>query len=132
LSDFLSVEKFEVFHLWCEQMRPEAKHKLVVVVHVAADYVLGFVINSRLNEFVLERPHLLPCHAELLCDEHPLFLTHDSFVDCQTPYTFPRVSLIETSRRGFLGQSAQMAVLEAVRFCVVLKPVHKKLILVSQ
>ncbi len=113
-------------------MRPEAKYKLVVVVHIATDYVLGFVINSSLNQFVLERPHLLPCHAELLCVEHPLFLTHDSFVDCQTPYTFPRANLTQTSQRGILGQSAQIAVLEAVRLCVVLKPVHKKLILSNQ
>ncbi len=129
MSEFINLLQFEVFHLWCEQMRPEAKYKLVVVVHVAPDYVLGFVINSSLNQFILERPYLLPCHAELLGVEHPLFLTHDSFVDCQTPYTFPRVNLLEASRRGVLCESAQVAVLEAVRLCVVLKPVHKKLIL---
>ena len=124
-----NAELFDVFHLWCEQMRPEAKHKFVVVVAVASDYVLGFVVNSRLNEFVQTREHLLPCHAPVSCGEHPSFLERDSFVDCQAPYTFPRTNLTTANYRAPLSVAARAAVLEAVRLCSTLKPVHKKLIL---
>ncbi len=124
-----NAELFDVFHWWCVSMRPEAKHKLVVVVAVAPEYMLGFVINSRLNEFVQTRAHLLPCHALVLCAEHPSFLEHDLFVDCQTPYTFPHTNLTTANYRDPLRSVGRAAVLEAVRLCSVLKPVHKKLIL---
>ena len=124
-----NADAFDVFHLWCEQMRPEAKNKLVVVVAITPDYVLGFVISSRLNEFVQARAHLLPCHAPVLCVEHPTLLMHDSFVDCQRPYTFLHPNLTQDSHRAPLSPTARTAVLEAVRLCSVLKPVHKKLIL---
>jgi hypothetical protein len=129
MTDFVSVQHFEVFHLWCEQMRPEAKHKFVVIVGIEPDYVFGFVINSRLNQFTLEQAHLLPCHALLLETEHSDLLTHDSFVNCQTPYTFPRSSLTEDTRRIVLSMNAQQAILEAVKLCSVLKPKHKNRIL---
>ena len=124
-----NAELFDVFHLWCEQMRPEAKHKYVVVVAIAPEYVLGFVINSRLKDYTKSTPQLLPCYAPVLCAEHPIFLTHDSFVDCQKPYTFLHPTLTQESHRSPLSAAARAAVLEAVRLCSALKPVHKKLIL---
>jgi hypothetical protein len=123
-----TIQRFEVYHFWVEQMRPAAKNKFVVVVHANAEYALGFVVNSRLNDFILGQPVLLPCHAPLECGTHG-FLDHDSFVDCQTPYTFPPTVFNRETWRGILSDDARAALLEAVRDCPVLKPVYRKLIL---
>ena len=123
-----SIQRFEVYHIWVEQMRPEAKNKFVVIAHASADFCLGFVINSRLNEFLLRNARLLPCHAPLEFATHG-FLDHDSFVDCQTPYTFPPIAFGRDEWRGILDVAARNAVLEAIRVCPVLKPVHRTLLL---
>ncbi len=123
------ILKFDVFYFWCEQMRPTPKNKFVVVMYSCTEYALGFVINSRITEYVSNRKDLLTCYAALDQLDHSNFLTHNSFVDCSSPYTFTLENFSESSKCGSLSESARINVLEAVRKCKILKPKHKNLIL---
>lgn len=121
------ISRWEVYHLWLEAMRPEAKYKFVVIAHVEDSYALGFVINSRVNDFYANKPELAPCHVAISQADHP-FLEHDSFVDCTEVFTVPSVNLSADAKRGGLSEASQAAVLRGVEVCPVLRTKHKKLI----
>ena len=129
---FVRVQHFDVFHLWCEQMKPQAKNKLVVIVGVEPEYVFGFVIDTKPTRHALEPEQaqtVLPCYAPILAIEHDGMLEYDSFVNCRTPYTFPRQMLTQDSKRVSLNLNARKSILHAVKQCRELKPKHRDRIL---
>jgi hypothetical protein len=122
------VSRWEVYYLWLEAMRPEAKYKFVVIAHVEDGWVLGLVVNSRVNAFYADKPILAPCHAPIDQASHG-FLDHDSFVDCTEVFVVPSAHLSADAKRGELSEALQAAVLRAVADCPKLKIKHRKLIL---
>ena len=96
----------------------------VVVQDVFAHY--SFLINSRINNFVRARPTLMPCEVLIPVTEHS-FLSYDSYVDCRDAFDFKAHELDDF--RGSLSNTAQQAVLNAVRSCPVISRRAKNLIL---
>jgi hypothetical protein len=118
------LELWQVFYLFCHCALPIPKNKYVVLV--CLEPTLGFLINSRINKFIAERPKLLACEVPLTTHQHP-FLSHDSFIDCREICPLPKEQLIQ-----FVGNLSTQSVLnltQAVSDCPVLAKRYKKLIL---
>lgn len=119
-------EKWQVYYLFCHHTKPYPKNKYVVVVYVDIGFCLGFLINSRINQFIQERDHLLPCEVLIEHSQH-LFLAYDSYVDCQEAFNFSIPELNDL--KGTITFDAQNRILTGVRNCPVLRKRHKNLIL---
>ena len=118
--------KWEVFHMpSCRHAKPAPKDKFIVIAY-GNPSPHGFFINSRINNFIRNRPDLLSCEAEILASQHP-FLRYDSYVDCREIFSFYEIEL--TNTRGILSPDAQQVVIEAVNYCPVLEQIHKTRIL---
>lgn len=121
------ASQWEVFHLIaCRHAKPQPKNKFLLVAYTSPS-PHGFFINSSINRFIRNRPHLLPCEAEIFAHEHH-FLNHDSFVDCRDIFDLRLQEL--TSSRGHLSPRGTHAVIAAVRACPVLERFHKQRILI--
>lgn len=120
-----NVLKWEIYHLYCTQTTPD-KYKFIVVVCVAPTFCLGLPINSRINRFIEDRPHLLPCEASITAAEHS-FLKYDSFVDCRDAFSFSAPDF--TDLKGVVSIRARQEIIESVRVCPVLRNRYKRLIL---
>lgn len=123
LTDILLWHIYHSPH--CHHTDP-IKPKFVVTVGFEANYVLGFLINSRSRPYITNNPHLAACETEILEVQHRL-LTRDSYVDCGNPYPF-RAWDFDRSK-CLLSAEAKADVLIAVRACPVLKIKHKRMIL---
>ncbi|EME8859694.1 hypothetical protein WAA39_002332 [Enterobacter mori] len=77
-SQARGISPGDVLYLWCDFTDP-AKLKFLVVV--CCNPLLVLVVNSKIHQFILDRPHLLECQVDLPLDDHD-FLKHDSHVDC--------------------------------------------------
>jgi len=116
------ISKWEVFYVpSCRHTKPTPKPKFVVIVYVNLS-PHGFLINSIINNFILNRSYLLPCEAQILASQHS-FLNYDSYVDCREIFMFDESELIDT--RGILSSDAKEAVINAVNACPVLENIHK-------
>lgn len=102
------------------------KDKYVVVVYKEQDCAYGFFINSRISNFIQQRPHLHDCIAQIAQKEHQ-FLRYDSYVDCRQIFAYPEWRF--TTTLGPVGQHAKQAILLALRDCSVLPNKYKKKIL---
>jgi hypothetical protein len=122
------LERWQVYYVFCQQAKPNPKHKFVVVAHVNKTWCYAFFINSVINPFIANNPKLMPCEVALAASSHT-FLQHDSFIDCRDVYTFPLTNM--TDFRGQLDVSIIPNVLTAVSACPVLKRGQKKVILGS-
>ncbi len=84
------ARKAKLWHVYfaprCNHVRPYPKDKFVVVVHIDKN-AMGFLINSKISDWLRKRPDLLTCEASILVEQHP-FLDHDSYVDCRDIYEF--------------------------------------------
>jgi len=125
----MTAARWDVYHLYCHQVQPEPKNKLVVVAHLDAHWFYGLLINSKINNFYQKRPKLLPCMVEVFQEQHDVFLNHDSYVDCTGVYTFSSSELTDDNRRGKLHDDAIEAVIQGIKNCRLIKQVHKNLLL---
>ena len=119
------IQKLQVFHLFCHYALPNPKPKYVVIVCVEP-FLLGFMINSKINAYVATRPKLLACYSLLKVNQHA-FLQHDSYVDCSTPCPFSASELVNP--QGFISEDAKPDILKAVKACTELDKRYKKMIL---
>lgn len=75
-----------VIYFTCPFTTPE-KDKFLVVASCEPDFLV-LVINSQVNNFILNNPELLACQVDVPQADHA-FLNHDSIVDCvQTHLAF--------------------------------------------
>ena len=115
--------RWEVFYVaYCRHTKPKPKPKLVAIAYVNPS-PHGFLINSRINNYIRNNPNLLPCEALILASQHSSFLKNDSYVDCRDIFTFDTTELTES--RGLLSLDAQQAIIHAVNACPVLARIHK-------
>ncbi len=120
------VEAWDVYYLFTTYTTPP-KDKYVVVVCVEPE-ILGFFINSEINEFVRKRPKLMPCMVELDSAHNP-FLRYDSYLDCQLARSFVEPQLHDY--RGSVAEESRLGVVEAVQACPVLRQFDKVRILAA-
>lgn len=112
----------------CNHAKPLPKDKYVVIVSIDKN-PMGFLINSKISNWLQQRPELLVCEVVIHSDEH-LPLKHDSFVDCQSIYEFFDWEL--TRREGEVSLSAKKAILKAIRDCITIERKYKNRILNSE
>jgi hypothetical protein len=95
----------------CRYAKPHPKDKLVVIVHIDNDLALGCFINTTRHPYLIENnlQHLAP---EILCEEHPTTLGHDSFVVCQELLKFKIEELVAV--REPVSIRAQKSILWAI------------------
>lgn len=118
--------KWEIFYVQsCRHTKPDPKDKFVLIAYINPSFY-GFLINSKVNKYLKNRPYLLCCEAEIIASEHN-FLDYNSYVDCTAGFTFNASELI--SSRGFLSDAGQAEVIQAVGLCPVLESIHKNRIL---
>jgi hypothetical protein len=73
-----TIQRWQVFHLFCHYALPNPKHKYVVIVCVEP-LLLGFMINSKINPYAA-KPVLSYwyCYSLLKVSQHA-FLQQDSY-----------------------------------------------------
>ena len=120
------ASKWEIFHIVnCTHAKPFPKNKFLLIAYVDPQ-PHGFFINSRVNAYVQQRPHLMRCEASIQAADHP-FLHHDSVVDCRDIFPLHQNDLIDS--RGHLSSAGIASVESAVVACPVLERLHKRHIL---
>ena len=118
----MNVKQWEVFCVpLCRHTQPNPKDKLVIIAYIEPT-PFGFLINSKIGKFILDRDYLLPCEAPILASQNN-FLKYDSYVDCRDLFPFVESEL--TQSRGIISVDAQKAILNAVTLCPVLEEIHK-------
>lgn len=121
-----NVEPWQVYYVTnCVHTKPHPKNKFVMIACID-EYPMGFLINSRINLYVQNRPNLLVCQALISRSRHS-FLHHDSYIDCRDIFDFPNSWL--DNYMGSIDKLERERVLESVRLCKVLPAYYKKLIL---
>lgn len=75
----------------CRHTSPQ-KPKFVVIVCQDEDY-MGFLINSDISQFILNKPNMLACQIKLTETEYH-FLFQESYLDCAQLYPFKNSELI--------------------------------------
>jgi len=117
------ISKWSVFYIpLCRYAKPKPKNKFVVIFYTyPAPH--GFFINSKINNFIKNRPYLAKCEPVLNKLEHA-FLSHNSFIDCRDAFMFHSDEL--TDFRGVLSIEAINDATEAILNCPVLSKKHKK------
>ncbi|CAD5949645.1 hypothetical protein [Planktothrix agardhii] len=118
--------QWEIFYVKsCRHTDPDPKDKFVLIAYIEPSFY-GFLINSKINKYLKNRPYLLCCEAEIIAIEHD-FLDYNSYVDCREAFPFKADELIIS--KGFLSAAGQAEVIKAVGLCPVLEPEHKNIIL---
>lgn len=75
----------------CQHTSPP-KPKFVVIACKDEEY-MGFLINSEISQFVLNKPYMLACQITLTKAEYN-FLFHESFLDCAQLFPFRDSELV--------------------------------------
>ncbi|NEP57941.1 MAG: hypothetical protein F6K31_13115 [Symploca sp. SIO2G7] len=120
------VAKWDVFFLHnCRYTQPSPKNKLIVIAYIEPS-PHGFLINSKINDYLKNNPRLLPCEALISSSQHS-FLKYDSYVDCRDIFAFLEGELVNP--RGSISEKAKQTIITAARHCPVLENIHKKRIL---
>ena len=71
------------------------KEKFLVLVADDDPEYLTFIVNSEINSFITNRPHLLQCQVAIDVASHD-FLDHDSHVACHEILPMKREDVIKT------------------------------------
>jgi hypothetical protein len=126
----------QVLYLFCSFTTPQPKNKFLFVACVNPRPLL-FVINSQINDFISNRPHLRRCQVSIKSGDYK-FLTHDSFINCTEAkddfdYSDIEIQLLNdmTRIRGPLSQPCVDEIIEAVKLTKALAPRYKAWILAS-
>lgn len=61
------------------------KYYIIAGVSVDNYCVCSVIINSKINQFILNRQSLLDCQVKLTLQKNP-FLDHDSYANCAQPW----------------------------------------------
>ena len=80
----------------CTCTRPN-KDKFVAIV-CSATNPMGFLINTRIHPYILERPDLLSSQVTIKVSDYP-FLAHDSYINCIDLYSLDDSALTDSKGR---------------------------------
>lgn len=93
----------------CHYTHPP-ENKFVVIV-CEDDHCMGFLFNSKISNFVKNRPELLKCQLSVKASEYH-FLDHDSYIDCGQIYSFDFDDLLDG--RAELNNQTKLAIKKLV------------------
>ncbi len=118
--------------LWHILRAPNCRHaksggrKYVVCAAIEGEDIYAFMINSSIRPFLLNRPKLLVCEADIFAIEQPGLLVRDSHIDCTDLYSYKAAEF--DSDLGVLHTDARSRMFEAVNRCSVLPREMKQLV----
>ena len=97
------------------------KEKFLVLVANDDPEYLVFIVNSEINSFIANRPHLLQCQVAIDVASHD-FLDYDSHVACHEILPMKREDVIKTlmanpsTIKGEVSPDAHNQIVAAVKF----------------
>ncbi len=97
------------------------KEKFLVLVADDDPEYLVFIVNSEINSFIANRPHLLQCQVAIDVASHD-FLDHDSHVACHEILPMKREDVIKTlmgdpsAIKGEVSPDVRNQIVAAVKF----------------
>jgi hypothetical protein len=101
------------------------KPKFLVLVAMDDPEFLTFIINSEINPFISNRPHLSECQVSIDATSHT-FLDHDSHIACHETLAIRREDVIQalvadpSSIQGEISPEVREQILVAVKFAKTL------------
>jgi hypothetical protein len=120
---------WNIYHINnCRHARPAPKPKFVAIVCFDVQFY-GFLINSNIHPYILQRPYLLVGQALIDVASHP-FLNADSYADCNEIYEFGDFELNSSNSRGAIGAIAKASIKQSVSLSKTIAPHYKNLILI--
>jgi len=99
------------------------KDKYVAIV-CANPNPYGFLINSKIHEYIQKRQYLLDAQVEILADKYG-FLTHSSYIDCSKIFSFKIKNLHSIQK---IQNNTKVAIKVAVSKAITVEDIYKKLI----
>ena len=111
----------------CIHVIPRPKNKYVAIVCVSPCCV-GFLINTEIHPFILNKPELSQCHVRIPASNYE-FLGHDSYIDCNEPYEFRKTDLKEYIEP--ISAETKSGIIKAIRDSIRVEPRYHKMILGS-
>lgn len=93
-------------------------HNKFYVIVCLQPMVLGFFVNSKINNYIQRRRHLAEAQVRLLQREHPKFLRYDSWLDCSDVHSYTLQYLereVRTNPPAYLGCLSNAARKEMLR-----------------
>lgn len=106
------------------------KNKFLVLVADDDPEYLTFIVNSEINPFISNRPHLLQCQVAIDAASHD-FLDHDSHIACHEVLPMKREEVIKaltanpSAIKGEVSSDVRSQMLAAVKFAETI-PTDKK------
>lgn len=99
----------------------KTKEKFLVLVADDDPEYLTFIVNSEINPFIANRPHLMQCQVEIDAANHN-FLDHDSHVACHEIRAIKREDVIKAMMadpegiKGDISADVRSQIVAAVKF----------------
>ncbi|MHB1591876.1 MAG: hypothetical protein ACYCTW_10140 [Sulfuricella sp.] len=112
------------------------KPKFLVLVAMDDPEYLTFIINSEINPFISNRPHLSQCQVSIDAANHT-FLDHDSHVACHETLPIRREDVIHalvadpSAIKGEISPDVRAQVVAAVKFAKTLDKDKKNRIIAA-
>lgn len=101
------------------------KPKFLVLVATDDPEYLTFIVNSEINPFISNRPHLSQCQVSIDAANHP-FLDYDSHIACHETLPMRREDVIQalvadpSAIKGEISPDVRAQVVAAVKFAKTL------------
>lgn len=130
-----NLNPYVVLYLFCQFTHPLPKDKFLLLVSLKPE-PLFFVVNSEMNDYVKNRPHLAKCHILLEKEKHH-FLSHDSYINCNEAKSFSieevETQVLENMGRikGIVSKEIRLFIIEATKASKTLSREKKSIILES-
>jgi hypothetical protein len=127
-----SLSPSVIIFIHCNFANPP-KEKYLILVSIDDGQIFFFVINSKINQFILSNPHLLQAQVQIKKSDYD-FLHYDSYIDCSTINTINEDEIIkqiqqDTTRiKGNLNSKTKKDIITAVIATTTLSRYQKKLI----
>jgi len=125
----------QVLYLFCRFTTPP-KDKYLSLLHLEKRPLL-FIINSKIPQFIAERPSMLKSQVKLCSTDYD-FLEHDSYINCaEVRDDFDELEirnqiLVDVGRiRGELNPITKREIIEVVKDSKTISKYHMKLIIDS-
>lgn len=114
----------------------KTKEKFLVLVADDDPEYLTFIVNSGINPYIANRPHLLQCQVAIDAASHH-FLDHDSHIACHEIRAMKREDVIKAlmadpdAIKGVVSESVRAQIVAAVKFAKTIEKDKKNRIIAA-